>query len=57
MSRQGKRKTKRLLDFQARNQLGTSGGGEELERENFLKLCPIVSKYVNTFLLRGRKFF
>jgi len=26
MSQQGKRKTKRLLDFQARNQLGTQGG-------------------------------
>jgi len=26
MSQQGKRKTKRLLDFQARNQLGTPGG-------------------------------
>jgi len=29
MSQQGKRKTKRLLDFHARNQLGTPGGGEE----------------------------
>jgi len=26
MSQQGKRKTKRLLDFLARNQLGTPGG-------------------------------
>jgi len=26
MSQQGRRKTKRLLDFQARNQLGTPGG-------------------------------
>jgi len=27
MSQQGKRKTKRLLDFQARNQLGAPAGG------------------------------
>jgi len=32
MSQQGKRKTKRLLDFQARNQLGTQVGGEEFSK-------------------------
>jgi len=37
MSQQGKKKTKSLLDFQARNQLGTPGG-EELSKRgtNFL---------------------
>jgi len=29
MSQQGKRKTQRLLDFQAPKQLWTPGGGEE----------------------------
>jgi len=29
MFQQGNMKTKRLLDFQARNQLGTRGGGGE----------------------------
>jgi len=28
MSQQGKKKTKRLLDFHARNQLGTPGGAK-----------------------------
>jgi len=38
MSQQGKRKTKLLLDFQARNQLGTPRGGEEFSKwgTNFL---------------------
>jgi len=30
MSQQGKRKTKHLLDFQARNQLGTPGAGAKI---------------------------
>ena len=33
MSQQGRRKTKRFLDFQARNQLGTSGGEKSFLRE------------------------
>ena len=32
MSEQGKRKTKRLLDFQARNQLGTPGGAKSSKK-------------------------
>jgi len=37
MSQQGKRTTKRLLDFQARNQLGTPGREEFSKRgANFL---------------------
>jgi len=38
MSQQGRRKAKRLLDFQARNQLGTPGEGEEFSKRgrNFL---------------------
>jgi len=33
MSQQGKRKTKRLLDFQARHRLGTPGGEKSFPRE------------------------
>jgi len=32
MSQQGKRKTNRLLDFQAHNQLGTPGGAKSFPR-------------------------
>ena len=47
MSQQGRRKTKRLLDFHARNQFGTPGGEKSFLRgDSFLKLCPMVSKYV-----------
>ena len=58
MSQQGKRKTKRLLDFQARNQLGTPGRGEEFSkrRTNF-KLCAIDSKYVQHIFPVGAKIF
>jgi len=38
MSQQRKRKTKRLLDFQARNQLGTPGAKSFLRRDKFFKL-------------------
>ena len=48
MSQQGKRKTNRLLDFQARNQLGTPGGAKSFPRggqffwtmSNSFKTCP-----------------
>jgi len=58
MSQQGKRKTKRLLDFHARNQLGTPGGGKEFYKRgiNFL-LCEIVSKYVQHIFPVGAKIF
>ena len=47
MSQQGRRKTKRLLDLQARNQLGTTGGEKSFLRGGkFFEICPIVSKYV-----------
>ena len=47
MSQQGRRKTKRLLDFQARNQFGTPGGEKSfLGGDSFFILCPMVSKYV-----------
>ena len=61
MSQQEKRKTKRLLDFQARNQLGTPGGGEGAESflkgEQIFELCEIVSKYVQHFFPVGAKTF
>jgi len=41
----------------ARNQLGTPGGVKSFLRgPNFLKLCPIVLKYVQHSFLRGKKF-
>jgi len=50
MSQQGIRKTKRLLNFQARNQFGTPGGRRAFEKgDTFFELCPIVSKYVQHF--------
>ena len=59
MSQQGKRKTKRLLDFQVRNQLGTSGGGAKsfLRGGQIFKLCEIVSKYVQHIFPVGAKIF
>jgi len=58
MSEQGRRKTKRLLDFQARNQFGTPGGEKSFLRgDSFLKLCPMVSKYVQHKFPVGTKFF
>jgi len=58
MSQQGIRKTKRLLDFQARNQLGTPGGRRAFEKgDTFLELCPIVSKYVQHIFPVGTKMF
>jgi len=58
MSQQGRRENKRLLDFQARNQLGTPGGEKSFLRGGqFFKLCPIVSKYVQDIFHVGTKFF
>jgi len=58
MSQQGRRKTKRLLDFQARNQFGTPGGEKSFLRgDSFLKLCPMVSKYVQHNFPVGTKIF
>jgi len=51
MSQQEKRKTKRLLDFQARNQLGHQGG------DKIFKLRAIVSKYVQHIFPVGAKIF
>ena len=49
MSQQGRRKTKRLLDFQARNQLGNPGGEELSERGTFLTMS-------NSFKILPRHF-
>ena len=57
MSQQGKRKTKRLLDFQARNQLGTPRGAAKSSGEKNFKLCAIVSKYVQHIFPVGAKIF
>ena len=58
MSQQGGRKTKRLLDFQARNQFGTPGEEKSFLRgDSFLKLCPLVSKYVKHNFPVGTKIF
>jgi len=58
MSQQGRRKTKRLLDFQARDQFGTPGGEKSFLRgDSFLKLCPMVSKYVQHNFPVGTKIF
>jgi len=51
MSQQGRRKTKRLLDFQARNQLGTPGGEMSFLRGgHFLTIS-------NSFKIRPTHFF
>jgi len=56
MSQQGKRKIKRLLDFQA--QLGTMGWAKSFpRRDKFFKLCPIVSKYVQHIFPGEAKIF
>ena len=58
MSQQGRRNTKCLLDFQARNQFGTPGGEKSFLRgDSFSKLCPMVSKYVQHNFLVGTKIF
>jgi len=51
MSHQGRRKTKRLLDFQARNQLGTSGGEKDFLREE-----QIFETMSNSFKIRQHIF-
>jgi len=51
MSQQGRRKTKRLLDFQARNQFGTLGGEKSFLRgDSFFKTMP------NGFKIRPTQF-
>ena len=55
MSQQGNRKTKRLLDFQARNQLGTPGS-EEFSKKGTHYVCEIVSKYVQQIFPVGGNF-
>ena len=58
MSQKGRRKTKRLLDFYARKQLGTPGGEKSFLRGGqFFKLCPIVPKYVQHIFPVGTKIF
>ena len=57
MSQQGRRKTISLLDFQARNQLGTPGEKSVLRGGQFFKLCPIVSKYIQHIFAVGTKIF
>ena len=51
MSQQGKRKTKRLLDFQARNQLGTPG-----RAESFLRGGQFFETMCNSFKIRPKRF-
>jgi len=56
----GKRKTKCLLDLQARNQLGTPHqGGEEFPKRgtNFLNCVRYFQNTSNTFFLWRQKFF
>ena len=50
MSQQGRRKNKLLLDFQARNQLGTPGGRRAFWEGTFLTMS-------NSFKIRTRHFF
>jgi len=58
MSQQVKRKTKRLLDFQGCNQLGTPGRPKSFLRGGqIFKLCAIVSKYVQHIFPVGAKIF
>ena len=52
MPQQGRRKTKRLLDFQARNQLGTSGG-----EKSFLREGQFFKTMSNSFKIRQHIFF
>ena len=57
MSQQGRRKTKRLLDFQARNQYGTTGGRRAfVEVNNFLNYVHQFQNTSNIFFLWRRKF-
>jgi len=51
MSQQGKRKTKRLLDFHVRNQLGTSGGAK-----SFLRGGKFFKTMCNSFKIRPAHF-
>jgi len=51
MSQQGRRKTKRLLDFQTRNQLGTSGG-----EKSFLREGQFFKTMSNSFKIRQHIF-
>ena len=51
MSQQGKVKTKRLLDFQARNQLGTSGGEKSFQKEG-----QFFETMSNSFIIRQNNF-
>jgi len=51
MSQQGRRKTKRFLDFQARNQLGTSGG-----KKSFLREGQFFKTMSNSFKIRQHIF-
>ena len=51
MSQQGRRKTKRLLDFQARNQLGTSWG-----EKSFLREGKFFKTMSNSFKIRQHIF-
>ena len=57
MSQQGRRKTKHLLDFQARNQFGTPGGEKSFLRGAVFKPYPMVSKYVQHNFPLGTKIF
>ena len=58
MSQQGRRKTKRLLDFQARNQLGTSGGEKRFLREGqfFKAMCNSFKIRQHIFTVRTKIF-
>jgi len=58
MYQQGRRKTKHLLDFQARNQFGTPGGEKSFLRgDSFLNHIQWFQNTSNTIFLWGRKFF
>ena len=57
MSQQGRSKTKRLLDFQARKQFGTPGGEKSFLRgDSFLNHIQWFQN-TSTIFLWGRKFF
>jgi len=57
MSQQGKKKIKRLLDLQARNQLRTPGRRVFYEGDKLFKLCPMVSKHIqHIFPVRAKNF-
>ena len=57
MSQQGRRKTKHLLDFQARNQFGTPGGEKSFLRgDSVLNYIQWFENTSNTIFLWGRNF-